>query len=117
MSSKELRSFKNAIKGLRVFFSTQPHARFHAMAGIHVIAAGFLFHLKRTEWGLILVSIGLVIVAEAANTAIEFLTDLVSPDFNEQAGKVKDIAAGAVLAASIIAAIIGLVVFLPKIFF
>jgi undecaprenol kinase len=60
-------------------------------------------------------AIGIVIVAEMLNTAIEKLTDMVSPEINPKAKVVKDLAAGSVLMASITAAVIGLIVFLPKV--
>ena len=63
---------------------------------------------------LIIIAIALVIITEMLNTAIEFLTDLVSPNFHPLAKKTKDVAAGAVLVAAIIAVILGLMVFLPK---
>lgn len=59
------------------------------------------------------VAISLVLIAEILNTAIEFLVNLVSPQYNEMAGKVKDIAAGAVLFAAIMAVVIGTIVFGP----
>jgi undecaprenol kinase/diacylglycerol kinase (ATP) len=79
-----------------------------------VIAFGFVYELTTFEWCWITLAIGLVIVTEILNTAIEHLTDLVSPEFHPLAQKTKDAAAGAVLIASIIAVIIGLLVFLPK---
>lgn len=109
-------SFKYALKGLKTFFITQPHAKIHAIAIIVVTIAGIYFDLNYVEWGLITTAIGLVIVAEVMNTAIEFLTDIVSPGYNEKAGNVKDLAAAGVLVAAIISLIIASFIFLPKIF-
>ena len=80
-----------------------------------VLVAGFLLDLSRDEWFWIILCITMVVGAEMINTAVEVLTDLVSPEFNKQAGKVKDLAAGAVLLAAMAAAIVGSWIFLPKI--
>ena len=79
------------------------------------VAAGFIFDLPATEWASVLLCCALVFTAEMANTAIEYIVDMISPDYSEPAKKVKDIAAGAVLTASLFAAIIGLVIFIPHI--
>lgn len=110
-----IKSFGFALKGIKLFFLTQHNAWIHLAAAIVTIIAGFYFHLNTNEWCWIVAAISLVFICEAFNTAIEFLTDLVSPDYNEKAGKVKDLAAGAVLIASITALVIGLLIFLPKI--
>lgn len=87
--------------------------RIHILSAVAVVIAGFAFHITRTEWCLLVGSMGLVITAEIINTAIENLTNLVSPEINPLAGKAKDLAAGAVLIAAITAAVIGSIVFLP----
>lgn len=110
-----LSSFRYAWNGLKVFFHTQHNSWIHAVAAVVVVTAGFLFGLERWEWSMVIIAIGAVLAAEAINTAIEFLTDLVSPGYNEKAGKIKDLAAAGVLIASIGAAIIGAIVFLPHI--
>lgn len=106
-------SFRYAFKGLRLFFSTQHNAWIHLFAAFSVIAAGFFFTITKTEWLFVVLAIALVIITEMLNTSIEFLVDLVSPEYNELAGKIKDLAAGAVLFAAIIAAVIGVLVFEP----
>lgn len=105
-----------AIEGIATFFKTQHNAWIHALAAIIVVFVGFVLKVNNNEWCLLIFAIALVIVTEMLNTAIEFLTDLVSPNHNQQAKKVKDVAAGAVLIASIAAVVIGLIVFLPKMF-
>ena len=107
-------SFGCAFRGLRTLLATQANARIHAVASVLVIGAGFWFALTRMEWCAVIAVIGLVWTAEGLNTALEFLTDLVSPEQHPLAGKAKDVAAGAVLAASIAAAIIGAMIFGPK---
>ena len=111
---KRASSFRYAFKGLRIFFSTQHNAWVHAFIAVLVIAFGIFLKITAIEWILISFSIGLVLLTEMINTAIEFLVDKISPGFNEQAGTIKDLAAGSVLLASITSAIVGLIIFLPK---
>ncbi len=114
MIQERLNSFKYALKGLVDLFKNTPNARFHLFMAFAVAICGFIFQISITEWCLCILSIALVIMAEAFNTAIEYLTDLVSPDYHILAGKTKDVAAGAVLIISIGATIVGLIIFLPK---
>jgi diacylglycerol kinase (ATP) len=76
---------------------------------------GFYFNITNGEWIVIILCFAIVMTAEAFNSAIEKLVDFVSPGIHPQAGKIKDIAAGAVLITAIIAAIIGCIIFIPKI--
>ena len=80
-----------------------------------VIVAGVTLKINTTEWSVVLILCGLVISLELINTAIENAVDLVTKEYNETAKNAKDIAAGAVLFSAIIAAIIGFIIFLPKI--
>jgi len=112
---KRAQSFKFAFTGIITAVKTQANIRIHLIAAILVSAMGFHFRISYEEWVLIILSIGFVVSAELFNSAIEFLTDLVSPEKNVLAGKVKDIAAGAVLISAISAAIVGLIIFLPKV--
>ncbi len=106
--------FRYALQGLADMFRTQPNARFHLAATVAVVAAGFWFEISRQEWMALVLCIALVLAMEAVNTALEYLTDLVSPEYHQLAGKAKDAAAGAVLVAAMAAAVVGGVVFLPK---
>ncbi len=87
--------------------------RWHVLSAGAVVAAGFYFGLTNMEWVVICFAIGLVWMAELFNTALEVVVNLVSPERHPLAGKAKDIAAGAVLIASLTAAVAGLLVFLP----
>ncbi|MBK9335124.1 MAG: diacylglycerol kinase family protein [Lewinellaceae bacterium] len=109
-------SFRYAFRGLADLFRTQPNARFHLAASVAVVLAGFWFDISRLEWIAVAFCIALVLALEAVNTAIEYLTDLVSPDYHPLAGKAKDVAAGAVLVAAIGSAAVGVLVFLPKLY-
>lgn len=109
-----IKSFGFAIEGIITFLKTQHNAWIHVIAGIAVVIFGFVFEINREEWCLLSIAIAMVLISEMLNTAIEFLTDIVTPDYHQQAEKVKDIAAGAVLISAIAAIVIGLIIFLPK---
>lgn len=111
---KMLRSFKYAIRGLN-FLVEENNTKFHLLAAIIVSLVGFYVKLSVNEWAIIIIQIGIVLAAEAFNTAIEKLCDFVSPEHQILIGKVKDLAAAAVLIVSVIAVIIGIIIFLPKI--
>ncbi len=110
-------SFRYAFRGLADLFQSQPNARIHLFVAGTVVAGGWGLHISRLEWGALVLCMALVIALEAVNTAIEYLTDLVSPEFHPLAGKVKDVAAAAVLVGAFGAVVVGLIVFLPKLVF
>lgn len=112
---KMLRSFRYAFAGLR-FLMAENNARFHVFVAVIVLSSGFYLKLSATEWMIIITQIGLVLIVETLNTAIEKLCDFVSPEYHQLIGKVKDLAAAAVLIMSIVAVIVGIIIFLPKIF-
>lgn len=93
--------------------STQHNAWLHAIATAVVLIAGFSVGLSRLEWCAVVLAMMAVWTAEALNTAIELVIDLVSPDMHPVAGRAKDIAAGAVLIAACGAVIVGILVFAP----
>lgn len=111
---RRIRSFGCAFKGILFAFKTQHNIWIHSLAIIFVVSAGFIFKLDVLEWSLVVLAIGLVLVSEMINTAIEWLVDLVSPEYKEKEGLIKDVAAGAVLIAAVISVIIGAIVFVPK---
>lgn len=111
--SKYIQSFGYAFSGIKKVFLAERNFRFHSLAAVLVVSLGFILNITTTEWLFVVLAIGLVITSEALNTAIEKLVDIVSPEKNTKAGWVKDVAAGAVLLASICALIIGLLVFVP----
>ena len=80
-----------------------------------VIVSGIVFKITTTEWLFVVLAIGIVLTAELLNTAIEMIVDFIAPDFHRKAGKIKDIAAGAVLMAALTSAIIGAIIFTPYI--
>lgn len=107
------RSFKYAFKGIATLF-TQPNACIHLSVAVIVILCGCWLGLSATEWCIVALCIGGVLMAEAFNTAIEALCDKVSPEYDPLIGKAKDVAAGAVLLLVIGVVAAGLIIFLPK---
>lgn len=112
---KRLKSFKFAFNGIKLLISKEHNAWIHSFAAVCVIIAGFLFDISKTEWIAVVFAIGTVLAAEAVNSSIEAIADLVSPGYNEAIKRTKDLAAGAVLILAISAAIVGLIIFVPKI--
>lgn len=115
MLKNRIDSFGFAFKGVFDLIKTQINARIHLCAAFSVCILGYYFQITATEWCLCIFAISVVLAGEAFNTAIEYLTDLVSPDYHILAGKTKDVAAAGVLITAIGAAIVGLIIFLPKI--
>lgn len=105
------KSFDYAWRGIRAAWVGQRNLKVQSFIALITIGVAFYFDITRIEWCLILFAIGLVMALEMVNSAIESLVDLVTGERNELAGKVKDIAAGAALFASVIAVIIGILVF------
>ncbi len=108
--------FLNAFRGLRVFGNTTRNLYVHVFTALLVIILGFYFEISSIEWIMLVFAIGFVIVSEAFNTAIEIDIDLTSPEYHPFARDTKDVAAAAVLLSVFTAIIIGLIIFLPKIF-
>ena len=111
---KFISSFIYAFKGLTYAFKTQLNFKIHCVAATLVIALGLYIHLSIEEWTWIAISIGLVMIIELLNTAIEVLVDLISPEKQPKAGAIKDLAAAAVLMSVFVAVTVGLFIFIPK---
>jgi len=112
---KRIKSFQFAFNGIKLLITKEHNAWIHCFAAVCVLIAGALLGLSRMEWIAVVVVIGAVLAAEAVNSSIEALADLVSPEYNEAIKRTKDLAAGAVLIMAIAAAIVGLIIFIPKI--
>ena len=110
-----INSFKYAIEGFISSFKTERNMIIHILAMILVVILGMYLKLSFIEWCLIVMSIALVIGSELFNTAIETIVDMISPEKNPKAKLAKDISAAAVLAFAIGAAIVGIIIFVPKI--
>jgi len=111
-----LRSFTYAGRGIFTFFKKEHNARIHLAAAIAAVISGFIFHLNGTEWIAILSCIALVWIAEMINTCLEIAMDHFSPEYSESVKHIKDIAAGAVLVAALLALVTGCIIFLPKLY-
>lgn len=110
---KRAKSFTHAGRGIWLVIKTTHNAWVDIAILLVVIALGFYFRITQADWMLIVFAAGLVLAAEAFNTAIEIDIDLTSPEYHPFARDTKDVAAGAVLIAAIAAAIIGLLIFGP----
>ncbi|MEJ8766267.1 MULTISPECIES: diacylglycerol kinase family protein [unclassified Oceanobacillus] len=106
--------FHHAFAGIRAVFKSEWNFRFHVSTMVLVLAAGLLFELSQLEWALIIIVIGLVLLTELLNTAIEKLIDYLRPEIHPDARFIKDAAAGAVFVSSIVAVLVGVIIFLPK---
>ena len=95
-------------------FRHHRNGQFHLAATIVVVSCGFYCRISSGEWLAVIICVSTVTALEAINTAIEYLTNLVSPDYHPLAGKVKDMAAGAVLISAIGAAVVGGIIFIPR---
>lgn len=112
---KRARSFTHAGRGVLVFLKTTPNAWIHLSILVGAIALGVYFSITTTEWMFLIFAGGFVLVSEAFNTAIEIDINLTSPEYHPYAKDTKDVAAGAVLLASLTALIIGIFIFMPYI--
>jgi len=115
IAQKFIKSFLHALRGIAFLFKSQVNSRIELIITGIVIIAGILFRIGISEWLIILLCIALVLSLEGINTAIETFADKLHPEFDKEIGKVKDVAAGAVLIAAIVAAIIGFIIFVPRI--
>ena len=113
--SKRIQSFKFAFKGILLLFQNEHNAWIHFLLMICAISLGFYLGISKFEWIAIILCIGIVLAAEIFNTAIEQIANFVQPNQDKKIERIKDLAAGGVLIASISAFLVGLIIFLPKI--
>ena len=105
-------SFKNARKGMRLVLKSERNIRWHAAIAAFVIVLAMLFGFKPVELCILFLTIGMVIITEMLNTAIEFTLDAIFHNkYSRMVGMAKDISAGAVMLASILSLIIGVLLF------
>jgi len=109
------RSFICAVRGIAAAVRKGKNIRVMFVFTGLVVALGFIFGVSLSEWAILLLCCALVVAVEMLNTAIECVVDMVSPNYSESAKKAKDVAAGAVLVASLFAAAVGLIIFVPYI--
>ncbi len=122
MSKKEpfiinrLKSVGYAFKGALLLLKTEASIKIQFTIAVIMIVAGIYYDISLTEWMIQLLCMGLVMSIEGVNTAIEAIADFIHPEHHHKIGFIKDIAAGAVFIASVFAVIIGLIIYIPKIF-
>ena len=109
-----IRSFICAILGIAATVKSERNMRIHLAAAVAVVVLGAWLGLDGREWAAIVICCALVMSLECLNTAVEAAVDLASPNIHPLAKKAKDCAAGAVLVAAIGAAIVGCIIFVPK---
>ena len=109
-----IRSFRHALRGISATLSTQHNAWIHAAATTAAVAAAVALRIDRMEWLAVVLAIMAVWTAEGLNTAFEALCNVASPEFHPLVERAKDVAAGAVLISAIGAAVVGLLVFGPR---
>lgn len=109
------KSLKHAIDGILSCVQKERNLKIHFCMMFLVIICGFIFRITQVEWMVCIILFGLVISLELVNTAIEAIVDLCSPNIHPLAKLAKDAAAGAVLVSALVAAIVGLIIFIPKI--
>lgn len=118
LSIKRLRkSFGYAFKGIDDVIKHEPNMKIHVVVAILVVIMAFILKASIIEWIILVLLIGAVLAAETINTTIENLVDMYTKEYDEKAKIVKDTAAGTVLILAITSAIIGLIIFIPKIIY
>jgi len=108
-----IRSFKFAFDGLLEGIRSQWNIRIHLSALFVVVSLGIYFGITRFEWIAMSIVVSMVLSAEYLNTAIEYLADVISPQYHPIIGKAKDLSAAAVLLCAFVAIIVGLFIFIP----
>jgi diacylglycerol kinase len=114
--NKFLKSFTYAFNGLKYCFKNELNFKVQLFFAIVTVGLGLSFSLSITEWIIILFCIGIVLSAELFNTVIEIICNKIDPNYNSTIKIIKDVSAAAVLVLSLVSAIIGLLIFIPKIF-
>lgn len=111
-----IKSVGFAFKGMLILIRTEASIKVQLFIAILVTCAGFYFEISKTEWIAQITMIGLVMSVEGINTAVEAIADFIHPEYHEKIGLIKDVAAGAVFIAGIVALIIAGIIYIPKIF-
>ncbi len=112
--SQRIKSFQYAFNGLKLLFLEEHNSRIHLFSTFFVVLFGFLLDISNLEWIALVFAIGFVISTEIINTSIEKIADFISPGIDGRIETIKDLSAAAVLVSAIMAIVVGLIVFLPK---
>lgn len=113
--SGRIRSLKFALKGIWLLITTEHSIMVQLFIALCMTIAGWYLGISRVEWIMQVMAIGMVLVAESLNTAVEKLCDFIHEDYHKKIEFIKDISAGGVTFAAVSAIIIGLIIYLPKI--
>ena len=108
------KSFGYAFQGIFNTIRTERNIKIHCAAAILVTIFGIWLQIAKTEWMICFILFGLILALELVNTAVEATVDLFTEERKPLAKKAKDAAAGAVLIVAIFAAVIGILIFIPK---
>lgn len=108
-----VQAFSHAVSGLFFALRTQRNIPIHLAIAAGVIGLGWWLHLSATQWAVLALTIGSVLAAELLNSSLETVVDIVSPDYHPLAKRAKDVAAGAVLLAAIVAVVVGVLILGP----
>lgn len=111
-----IKAVKYAAKGFWILITSEKSIIAQVIIALIMTIFGFIMHISATEWMFQIFAIGLVLVAESLNTAIERMADFVHPEYHKKIGTIKDISAGAAFFAAIFAVIIGFIIYIPKLF-
>ena len=111
-----IKSIGYAFKGAMLLLKTEASIKIQLCIALLITAAGFYFEISSTEWIVQILAISIIMSVEGINTAIESIADFIHPEHHTKIGFIKDIAAGAVFIAAILAVAIGLIIYIPKIF-
>lgn len=112
---KRGKAFVYAWQGFKALLRYEHNARIHLVAAILAVIAGILLGISPLEWCVVVMCIGLVIAAEALNSAVEALADKISPGYDPLIGRAKDLGATAVTLLAIVAVVVGCIVYIPYI--
>ncbi len=105
-----------AVNGLKILLKEEHNFRIHAIAALCTILAAIILNVEFWEWIILILIIGIMLILEMINTSIECIADMISQETHPQIKKIKDIAAAGVLTAAIIAFVVGLLIFTPRIY-
>ncbi|MDA3812335.1 MAG: diacylglycerol kinase family protein [Spirochaetaceae bacterium] len=115
MINRVFTKFSYAFKGLKIAIITDNSFKIHFIFVLPIITSGFFLRFTQFEWIIICLSIGIVLISELFNTAIEYTVKMFTDEYHEQAEKLLDISAGAVLMSAILAFILALFIYIPHI--
>ncbi|AEA44362.1 diacylglycerol kinase family protein [Fluviicola taffensis] len=113
--SARIKSFKYAFAGLKILFIEEHNARIHLVSALIAIILGVVLKISLNEWIVLVIVMGLVFICELINTSLEAMADFASPEKHPQIKKVKDLAAASVLIGALVALVVGIIIFCPKI--